>query len=92
MSDKIIINTTEGPVETDPIFKPKDALFMRPYATPVQVTEAIKRAHQEVINRYEEIAESDAESENLIETLAIILEFHLDDVLGHGEEPAFTGE
>tara|TARA_B100000900_G_scaffold408830_1_gene423732 strand:+ start:855 stop:1121 length:267 start_codon:yes stop_codon:yes gene_type:complete len=88
MSDKIIINTTEGPVETDPIFKPKDALFMRPYATPVQVTEAIKRAHREVINRYEEIAES----ENLIQTLEIILEFHLDDVLGHGEEPAFTGE
>ncbi len=88
MSDKIIINTTEGPVETDPIFKPKDALFMRPYATPVQVTEAIKRAHREVINRYEEITES----ENLIQTLEIILEFHLDDVLGHGEEPAFTGE
>ena len=89
MSDKIIINTPEGPVETDPIFKPKDALFMRPYATPVQVTEAIKRAHQEVIDRYEEIAESDMLMET---TLAIILEFHLDDVLGHGEEPAFTGE
>lgn len=89
MSDKIIINTPEGPVETDPIFKPKDALFMRPYATPVQVTEAIKRAHQDVINRYEILI---AESESIMETLEIILEFHLDDVLGHGEEPAFTGE
>lgn len=89
MSDKIIINTAEGPIKTDPLFKPKDALFMRPYATPVQVTEAIKRAHQEVISRYEILI---AESESILETLDIILEFHLDDVLGHGEEPAFTGE
>lgn len=88
MSDKIIINTLEGPIEEDPIFEAKDALFMRPYATPVQVTEAIKRAHQEVIGRYDELMESRATDE----TLAIILEFHLDDVLGHGEEPAFTGE
>ena len=87
MSDKVIINTTEGPIEEDPIFKPEDALFMRPNATPVQVTEAIKRAHQEVMDRMDELAESAT-----AETLAIILEFHLDDVLGHGEEPAFTGE
>lgn len=87
MSDKIIINTTEGPIEEDPIFKPEDALFMRPNATPVQVTEAIRRAHKEVLNRMDELSESAT-----AETLAIILEFHLDDVLGHGEEPAFTGE
>ena len=87
MSDKIIINTPEGPIEVDPIFEAKDALFMRPNATPVQVTEAIFRAHQEVIDRQDELMEGAT-----VETLAIILEFHLDDVLGHGEEPAFTGE
>jgi hypothetical protein len=87
MSVKITINTTEGPIKVDPIFEAKDALFMRPYATPVQVTEAIFRAHQEVLDRHDELMEGAT-----AETLAIILEFHLDDVLGHGEEPAFTGE
>jgi hypothetical protein len=87
MSDKIIIDTPEGPIEEDPIFSSDDALFMRPNATPVQVTEALRRAHEEVIDRMEELAKSAT-----AQTLAIILEFHLDDVLGHGEEPAFTGE
>jgi hypothetical protein len=87
MSEMITINTSEGPLEVEPIFEKEDALFMRPYATPVQVTEAIKRAHEEVIDRKDELMKSATS-----QTLAIILEFHLDDVLGHGEEPAFTGE
>lgn len=91
MSDKIIINTPEGPIKVAPIFEAKDALFMRPYATPVQVTEAIRRAHQEVLDRHDELMQESLALTSA-ETLAIILEFHLDDVLGHGEAPAFTGE
>ena len=87
MSEMITINTSEGPIEVEPIFEKEDALFMRPNATPVQVTEAIRRAHQEVLDRKDELMESATG-----QTLAIILEFHLDDVLGYGEEPAFTGE
>ena len=68
-------------------FTEEDALFMRPYALPVQVTEAIRRARKELSSL------SLAEWDNLDRLgLDIILEFHLDDVLGHGEEPAFTGE
>jgi len=80
-----------------PLYKNEDALFMRPKATPVQVTEAIRRAKNEVEFRVERDAR-----ENLVglidpvtmtqESLRIVLEFHLDDVLGHGEEPAFVGE
>ena len=68
-------------------FTEEDALFMRPYAIPVQVAEAIRRARRELSSL------SLAEWDNLDrQDIDIILEFHLDDVLGHGEEPAFTGE
>jgi len=85
MNDKDI--TTEGlPL----IYMKKDALYMRPKATSVQVTEAIRRAKSEVQDR----VESDSIDRLTVtqETLRIILEFHLDDALGHGEEPAFVGE
>mgnify|MGYP006165030455 FL=1 len=83
MNDKDI--TTEGlPL----IYMKKDALFMRPNATSVQITEAIRRAHAELIRRIESGSIDDSVP---METLRIILEFHLDDVLGHGEEPAFVG-
>ena len=85
MSNKILIETSEGPVEVQPIYNETQALFMRPYATPVQVTEAIRRAHEEVLDRMEDLQDATAE------TMHIILEFHLDDVLGHGDEPAFIG-
>ena len=78
--------TTEG---LAPIYMKTDALYMRPNATPVQVTEAIRRAHGEIISRIESGSIDDSVP---METLRIILEFHLDDVLGHGEEPAFVGE
>ena len=68
-------------------FTEEDALFMRPYALPAQVTEAIRRA------RKEQSSLSPVEWDNIDRpSLDIILEFHLDDVLGHGEESAFTGE
>ena len=83
MSNQIMMN---GAI---PNYTSKDALFMRPYATPVQVTEAIRRAKSEVQDR----VESDSIDPLTVtqETLRIILEFHLDDALGHGEETAFTG-
>jgi len=71
-----------------PIYMKTDALYMRPKATPVQVTEAIRRAHAELISRIES---GSIDDDVPMETLRIILEFHLDDVLGHGEEPAFVG-
>ncbi len=68
-------------------FTEEDALFMRPYALPVQVAEAIRRARRELSSlspvRWDSMNRQDID---------IILEFHLDDVLGHGEESAFTGE
>ena len=70
-----------------PIYTKEDALFMRPKSTPVQVTEAIRRADAEVHARIG----NDTIKTASAETLKIILEYHLDDVLGHGEEPAFTG-
>lgn len=72
-----------------PLYTSEDALFMRPKTTPVQVTEAIRRSKREVAGR----VESDSLYLDTLtqETLQIILEFHLDDVLGHGEEAAFTG-
>ena len=73
---------------TIPLYTNEDAIFMRPKATPVQVTEAIRRAHAELIRRIESGSIDDSVP---METLRIILEFHLDDVLGHGEEPAFVG-
>ena len=74
---------------TIPLYTNGDAIFLRTKATPVQVTEAIRRAKSEVQNR----VESDSIDRLIVtqETLRIILEFHLDDVLGHGEEPAFVG-
>ena len=84
MNDKDIKDEGLGPIYIN-----ADALYMRPKATPVQVTEAIRRAKSEVQNR----VESDSIDRLIVtqETLRIILEFHLDDVLGHGEEPAFVG-
>jgi hypothetical protein len=83
MNNQIIMNGTI------PLYTNGDAIFLRPKATPVQVTEAIRRAKSEVQNR----VESDSIDGLIVtqETLRIILEFHLDDVLGHGEEPAFVG-
>ena len=67
-------------------FTEEDALFMRPYALPVQVAEAIRRARKELSSL------SPVQWDNIDRpSLDIMLEFHLDDVLGHGEEPAFTG-
>jgi hypothetical protein len=83
MNDKDIKDEGLGP-----IYMKADALYMRPKATPVQVTEAIRRAHAELISRIESGSIDDSVP---METLRIILEFHLDDVLGHGEEPAFVG-
>ena len=68
-------------------FTEEDALFMRPYAIPVQVAEAIRRARRELSSL--SLAEWDSMNRQDID---IILEFHLDDVLGHGEEAAFTGK
>ena len=83
MNDKDIKDEGLGPIYIN-----ADALYMRPKATPVQVTEAIRRAHAELISRIES---GSIDGDVPMETLRIILEFHLDDVLGHGEEPAFVG-
>jgi hypothetical protein len=89
MSNKILINTSEGFVKLDTIFTEELVLFMRPYATPVQVTEAIRRASIYVLEF--DFEENDYELPQTEEALHIILEYYLDDVLGHGESPAFTG-
>ena len=65
------------------------ALIMRPYASPIQVQEAIRRTIENLNSRD---SYHTTDNINLLDILWIELEFNLDDTLGHGEEPAFIGE
>ena len=62
------------------------ALIMRPYANPIQVQEAIRRTVENLDSRE---TYHTTDNINLLDILWIELEFNLDDVLGHGEHPAF---
>lgn len=63
------------------------ALIMRPYANPIQVQEAIRRTVENLDSRE---SYQTTDNINLLDILWIELEFNLDDVLGHGEDPAFS--